>query len=129
MEQALMMTAALRRAHAMLHACAATSVAVACSSDFPNEPDRAVKLEAIAWPSELHVTDVDTIEIHVRFRDSPQEITGLRLRWESSNDAVLRVVPAQPARTGREDTLVAQRRAVIKGMSGGFATVRVTVDP
>src|SRR6266540_5173624 len=114
MEQALMMTAALRRAHAMLHACAATSVAVACSSDFPNEPDRAVKLEAIAWPAELHVTDVDTIEIHVRFLDSPQEITGLQTRWQSSNDDVLRVVPLQPDSGGtHEDTLLAQRRAVV----------------
>src|SRR5713226_1787126 len=120
-----MMTAARRRAHALLHVCAATAVAVACSSDFPNEPDGAVTLEAVAWPTELHVTDVATIEIHVRFRDSPQEITGLRIRWQSSNDNVLRVVPAQPAGTGREDTLVAQRRAVVTGRSGGFDTVRV----
>ncbi len=124
-----MMTAARRRAHALLHVCAATAVAVACSSDFPNEPDRAVTLEAVAWPTELHVTDVATIEIHVRFRDSPQEITGLRIRWQSSNDNVLRVVPVTPQNGGsRQDTLLAQRRAELIGLSRGVDTLRVVVD-
>jgi hypothetical protein len=37
------------------------------------------------------VTDVDTIEIQARLRDSPQTVTGLRVQWRSSNDGVLRV--------------------------------------
>ena len=124
-----MMTAARRWAHAMLHVCAATAAAVACSNDFPNAPERAVTLQAVAWPPELHVTDVDTIEIRLQLRDSPQEITGLRLRWQSSNDEVLRVVQLEPPKGGsREDTLVAQRRAVVTGRSGGLDTIRVVLE-
>jgi len=117
------------RTFALLCLYAAAIVVVACSSDFPNEPDSPVTLETVDWPSELHVTDVDTIEIRLRFRDSPQEITGLRLRWQSSNDDVLRVVQLQAPEGGsREDTLVAQRRAVVTARSSGPDTVHVIVD-
>ena len=125
-----MRTAALRRVHAMLHVCATTAVAFACSSDFPDEPDRAVTLEAIDWPTELHVTDTVTVEVRLQFRDSPQAITGLRLRWISSNESVLRVVPLTPLDSGsRGDTLVAQTRAELIGKLGGVDTVRVVVEP
>jgi len=113
----------------MLPICTTTAVAVACSSDFPNAPDKAVTVEAVAWPSELHMTDSTTIELRVRFKDSQQEITGLRVRWQSSNDAVLRLVPKPPSDTTRKDTLVAQLRAVVTGISGGFDTVHVIVEP
>ena len=113
----------------MLHVCATTAVAFACSSDFTDASDRAVTLEAIGLPPELHVTDVDTIEIRVRFRDSPQEITGLRVRWQSSNEDVLRVVPLQPDSEGtREDSLIAERRAVVTGRASGSGMVHVAVD-
>src|SRR5206468_7201533 len=60
---------------------------------------------------------------------SPQEITGLRIRWQSSNDDVLRVVQLQPGNGGsREDTLLAQRRAVVTGRSGGPGTVHVVLE-
>jgi hypothetical protein len=103
--------------------------ALACSADFPNQPDSALTLQPVAWPSELHVTDVDTIEIQARLRDSPQTVTGLRVQWRSSNDGVLRVAQLQPAEgASLEDTLVAQRRAVVTARSGGSDTVRVVVE-
>jgi alpha-tubulin suppressor-like RCC1 family protein len=107
----------------------ATAVA-ACSNEFPNAPNSAITIEAIGWPAELHHTDADTVEVRIRQRDSQQEITGLRLRWISSDDAVLTVVPLDPNSPGSlEDTLVAQRRAVVTARSTGHATVHVVVTP
>ena len=109
--------------------CVLAVLTPACSSDFPNEPVRGVTLEASEWPSELAVTDVDTIEIQVRLRDSPENITGLRVRWKSSDDQVLRVVQLQPpAGASLEDSLLTQRRAEITALSGGSDTVSVLVE-
>ncbi|HXE82158.1 MAG TPA: RCC1 domain-containing protein, partial [Gemmatimonadales bacterium] len=86
-------------------------------------------IEAVGWPTDLHVTQVDTIEVRVRLFNSSQQITGLRLRWLSSNDNLLRVVPLQPnTGEGLKDTLLAQLRAEVTGQSGGFDTVRVLVE-
>jgi alpha-tubulin suppressor-like RCC1 family protein len=102
---------------------------MACSSDFPNESDQAVVLEAIDWPNELHVSDVDTIEIQVRLRDSPQTITGLRVRWQSRTEDVLRVVELEPPEgASRDEALMAQRRAEVTALSGGADTVSVVVE-
>ena len=115
------------RAFAPLYLYAA-AVVVACSSDFPNEPSQAVTIEAVGWPAELHETDVVTLEVRVRFLDSSQEITGLRLEWRSSNDEVLHVVQQQPDGGDLEDTLVAQLRAEVTAVSGGPGTVHVVVE-
>ena len=72
------------------------------------------------------MTDVDTIEIQVTL-DPSIVVTGLRVRWESTNGNVVSVTPVQPAAgSSHEDTLVAQRRAVVRGVAAGRDTVRAT---
>src|SRR5947207_7472129 len=115
--------------HPLLALAVTVAGALACSTDFPNQPDSALTLQPVAWPSELHVSDVDTIEIQVRLRDSPQTVTGLRVQWLSSNDEVLRVVQLRAPEGGsREDTLVAQRRAEVTARAGGGDTVHIAVS-
>jgi len=103
--------------------------AAACVREFPNEPAKSVTIQSVSWPTELHVTDVDTLELDVHLQGSSTSVTGLRVTWQSSSDAILTVVPLQPdGGASREDTLVAQLRAVVTARTGGWDTVTVIVE-
>jgi alpha-tubulin suppressor-like RCC1 family protein len=100
-----------------------------CGTDLPEEPTRTVTLEPLAWPAELAVTQVDTLEVDVRLLGSTTRVTGLRLKWQSSDESVLKVAQLQlPAGAGREDTLASQLRAVATAQAGGFARVSVIIE-
>jgi alpha-tubulin suppressor-like RCC1 family protein len=102
--------------------------AVACS-EFATEPAKAVAITSLGWPGEIPVTDVETLKVEVPFPHSSAPVTGTRVRWQSHNDALLSVVQLQPrAGASREDTLVAQLKAVATGRAGGLATVSVLIE-
>ncbi|HEU4996825.1 MAG TPA: hypothetical protein VFT29_18540 [Gemmatimonadaceae bacterium] len=102
--------------------------ATATCAEFSTQPFKAATISAVGWPTELHVSDSDTLEIRVRLDDST-DIAGLRVRWEAANPAILSVAAlTPPANASREDTLVLQRRAIVRGLRGGIDTVRVTIE-
>ena len=104
-------------------------LSLGCDGDFPNEPASALTLQPVGWPTELAVTDVVTLEVDVRLRDTEDRVSGLQMRWESSDENVLGVEEVQPTPgADTEDSLLAQRRAVVTGRSGGTAEIRVIVD-
>lgn len=101
--------------------------AVGCT-EFPDAPSRTATLQPTGWNA-VGVTDVETLSVQVPVTGGTTVVTGLRVRWHSSDDGILRVVQLQPAADGgREDTLAAQLRAEATGIAGGVATVSVTVD-
>jgi Regulator of Chromosome Condensation (RCC1) repeat protein/regulator of chromosome condensation (RCC1) repeat-containing protein len=100
---------------------------VACT-EFPNEPVKTATLQPVGWAA-VSVTDVDTISVQALLSGGTTLVTGLRVTWQSSNSAVLRVVQVQaPVGGSLEDTLAAQLRAEVTGMSGGVDTVSVLIE-
>ena len=100
---------------------------IACT-EFPSEPPGRVSIaQATSWPSELFVTDTQTLIVAVKLPDSTA-VTGLRVKWQSSNDAILTVTPSPANSLRLEDTLTAQLRALVTARAGGFDTVRVEVE-
>jgi hypothetical protein len=105
----------------------ATLLVGACT-DFPNEPASSITVQPVGWAS-LAVTDVETLAVSVSAETGDTRITGLRVKWESSDEALLSVLQLQPpVGASREDTLVAQLRAVATAHAGGRATVSVVIE-
>jgi alpha-tubulin suppressor-like RCC1 family protein len=108
--------------------CVALGLLVGACTDFPNEPARTITVQPVGWAA-LAVTDVETLAVNVPSVSGSAPITGLRAEWRSSNDALLTVVQTQPLDgASREDTLVAQLRAVATANAGGVATVSVIIE-
>jgi alpha-tubulin suppressor-like RCC1 family protein len=101
----------------------------ACGEEFPDEPAKPASLVPAGWPSEVFVTDVDTIAVDASLAGSGTPITGLRLTWQSNDDATLHLEPLRPLPgASRADTLAAQLRAAVTGKAGGFDSVLVIIE-
>src|SRR5258705_408943 len=99
-----------------------------CSGELANSTDLLPRVETPAWPDSVAVNDIDTLELRVTLPNS-ESVTGLRLRWQSSDPTKLDV-QAWPVRSGsRADSLAAQLKAITVARARDSAvTITVTVD-
>jgi alpha-tubulin suppressor-like RCC1 family protein len=106
----------------------ALGLAMGACTAFPDEPAREITVQPLGWTT-LAVTDVETLAVSVPSLNGSMPITGLGVKWQSSNDALLTVVQLQPPDGAtREEKLVAQLRAVATAHAGGLATVSVFIE-
>lgn len=111
--------AALRAARLPL----ALLVVAACEEWAVAEPEAVVLEFVSAWPDELSVTEIDTLELTVRSSDTAGggTISGLRVEWRTSDEAVLEIDPLPP--------LEGQPlRAAVTPRSAGTAELTVSVE-
>jgi len=99
-----------------------------CSGELANSTDLLPRVETPGWPDSVAVNDIDTLELRVTLPNS-ESVTGLRLRWQSSDPTKLDV-QAWPVRSGsRADSLAAQLKAITVARARDSAvTITVTVD-
>jgi len=103
--------------------------ALASCEDFPNEPSSTVTMQqpsGAEWPQDLFVKDDSLLTIDVEDK-AGTGITGLHVKWQSSDPTVLEVRPVAPAGTTNEDVLIAERSIRIVAQRRGIATISATI--
>ena len=98
--------------------------------DFPSDPARTVSFQQppdAQWPSELTVADTTVLAIEVRDEDG-SPITGLGIRWQSSDANVLEVRSLVPPGAVGNDTLLGELSVQVIAQRRGEATISAEVS-
>lgn len=101
---------------------------LACTDDFPSEPDAMVaKIRGISGAEVMAITDTRTLQVIVE-TERGVEFTGIEVNWEVRDSGVLAISESPPPEdSSREDSLAAQLRATVTALHSGHTYVLASV--